>query len=128
MKMRAIGGGDPKRDVLDALGDVSEVRLMGNWVLLGVYERPEKTSGGVILPDTVRAEDQFQGKTGLVVKTGPSAFDPESEWFASDAPKIGDWVLFYPSDTRAMKINGKLCRLAKDTAISAAVPSPDIVW
>ncbi len=60
---------DPKEKLLKDLGDLSEVEIFNNQLLVAVYLRPEKTKSGFYLPDQNRAEDQFQSKVGLLVKT-----------------------------------------------------------
>jgi hypothetical protein len=39
---------DPKKKLLEELGDISNVELFHNQVLLAVYLRPEKTKSGLI--------------------------------------------------------------------------------
>ncbi|MEN9931891.1 MAG: hypothetical protein RIS17_464 [Pseudomonadota bacterium] len=105
---------------------VAGVHLLRNRVLVATYIRPEKTSGGIIRPDQLREEDKWQGKAGLVLKIGPSAFDfeeideeiedelalaradhahPDVADIARRAmnehnvPQVGDWVFFRGSDT-----------------------------
>lgn len=124
---------DPRTELLEKVGDVSEFKIMSNQVLIAVYIRPEKTKGGILLADTkggTRDEDRFQGKVGLVIGLGPSAFqdDPEGKWFGGNEIKIGDWVVLRPSDGWQMYVNDTLCRLAQDTMIRGIVPHPDMVF
>ena len=53
---------DPKHEILDRVGDLSGVEVFGGDVLVAIYKRPEKTRSGIILADTTRDEDRFQGK------------------------------------------------------------------
>lgn len=106
---------------------IAGVQLLRNRVLVATYIRPEKTSGGIIRPDATREEDKWQGKAGLVLAVGPSAFDFDevrelkTELLASGygetspghedrlagnearrqmhIPRVGDWVFFRGSDT-----------------------------
>ena len=74
--------GDPKQKLIDALGDLSEIELFNNKILVAVYIRPEKTKSGLYLSDKYRDEDRFQGKVGLLVGAGPDAFaDENGAWF-----------------------------------------------
>ena len=131
---------DPKQVIWDAIGDTLEsVEIFNNELLVAVYMRPEKTKGGIILPGSNRSEDKFQSKVGLVIKTGPAAFDdPTNQWFADAKIEVGDWVVFKPSDgwtvtlNTASKnpdyINGVICRMLDDTAVRGRVGSPDRIW
>ena len=62
---------NPKLTILDALGDISNVELFHNQVLLATYLRPTKTKSGLILTDSHVDEDKYQSKVGLLVKRGP---------------------------------------------------------
>ncbi len=119
---------DPKEVVLEALGDISDFEVWKNQVLCAVYERPQKTRSGLLLADSTRDEDKFQGKVGLVVKLGPSAFVDDGSWSFQHAAAVGDWVFFRTSDSRAITVNGKLCRLIDDVDIAGRVQDPDQVW
>ena len=73
---------DPVKQMLDEIGDLSNIEVFNNQVLLGIYIRPVKTRGGIMLTDNYRDEDKWQGKVGLVLKKGPTAFmDKTGEWF-----------------------------------------------
>ena len=93
---------DPKKVILDDMGDISNVKLFNNQVLVAIYLRPEQTSTGVWLPEKNRDEDKYQGKAGLVIKLGPLAFDEANDNFFKDVDvKLHDWVYFcllYTSD------------------------------
>ena len=131
---------DPKRVIWDAIGDtLDSVEIFNNELLVAVYMRPEKTSGGIILPNSNRSEDKYQSKVGLVVKKGPGAFvDPTNEWFADADIAVGDWVVFKPSDGWTVTVNtksqnpdyksGVICRMLDDIAIRGRVDSPDRIW
>lgn len=114
--------------VKDHLGDI---KLMYNQVLVGVYKRPEKTKSGIILADATRDEDDFQGKVGLVLMKGPTAFleDPDmGAKFHGQNVEVGDWIAFRTSDASALKLGGQLCRLVSDVHVRMVLAAPDIVW
>lgn len=120
---------DPRNEISEKLGALDGFEVFNNQVLVAIYQRPEKTAKGIILPDTTRQEDQHQGKVGLVVRRGPSAFDAEGgEWFKDMTVEAGDWVVFRPSDGWPVNVKGVACRLVPDTSIRARVASPDMVW
>jgi co-chaperonin GroES (HSP10) len=120
---------DPREVIMKNVGDLSSVEIFNNQILVAIYIRPEKTSGGVLLPNQTRDEDKWQGKMGLVLKKGPSAFVDESQnWFNGVDVAVGDWVFFRPSDGWGLEVNGVLCRLLDDTVIRGRTPGPDMIW
>ena len=120
---------DPRNAILEAVGDVSPIEIFNNQILVAIYIRPEKTSGGILLANQTRDEDKWQGKMGLVLKKGPSAFVDESQnWFNGVDVAVGDWVFFRPSDGWGLEVNGVLCRLLDDTVIRGRAPTPDMIW
>ena len=120
---------DPKETLLKGLGDISGVDIFHNQVLVVVYQRPEKTKGGILLTSQTRDEDKYQGKVGLVVAMGPQAFvDPDNKWFSGISVAHGDWVVFKPSDGWAVTINNVICRVLDDTNIRGTVDIPDRIW
>src|ERR1700692_2403204 len=83
---------DPKQAILEAIGDLSNYDLFHNQILVVIYVRPETTAGGIIRPNQNVDEDEYQGKVGLVVKVGPTAFlDTPEEDFQGQNVSVGDW-------------------------------------
>jgi hypothetical protein len=124
---------DPRKEIWDAIGDISKVKIFHNEVLIAVYMRPEKvkfkSGGSLILPDQTRAEDANQGKSGMVLKKGPLAFVSDDNFdFKGQNVEPGDWVSIWVSDGRRVHLNGVLCRLVADRDIQMGIPRPDIVW
>ena len=120
---------DPKTELLQEVGDIKEVEIFNNQILCAIYIRPQKTKSGIILTEKYVDEDKYQGKIGLVLKMGPEAFvDDSGKWFKNMKIKVGDWVVFRPSDGWSVSINGKSCRILDDVAIRGRVQSPDIIW
>jgi co-chaperonin GroES (HSP10) len=120
---------DPKRVLLEQVGDTSSIEIFNMQVLVAVYIRPEKTKGGLFLSDKSRDEDRYQSKVGLILKKGPTAFvDKDGEWFSGLDINEGDWVVFRPSDGWNITINGTLCRMLDDMSVRARIAHPDQVW
>jgi co-chaperonin GroES (HSP10) len=120
---------DPAQLIWDQVGNLDDITLFGNNILLGVYERPEKTKSGIILTQQTRGEDEHQGKSGLVLKKGPTAFVSDANYdFKGQTVEVGDWVSIWVSDGRKLIIHGKLCRLVEDQHIRLKIPAPDIVF
>ena len=117
------------RALLDSLGDLAGVDVLGNGVLVAIYRRPEKTTGGIIRPDSVKDEDVYQGKAGLVVKRGPLAFkEDDGGDLADGTAKTGDWAVFRVGDGWSIRVNGVPCRMVQDVNIKAVVSNPEMVW
>lgn len=67
-------GKDPKRALIDAVGKLDGVDVLGDLVLVATFVRSEKRASGLFLPQEHIKEDEYQGKVGLVLKNGPLAF------------------------------------------------------
>ena len=130
---------DPRDVIMEMAGDLSDVEVFNNQVLVGVYIRPEKTKSGLILTHQTTDEDKYQSKTGLILKIGPTAFeDPKGVWFSDIVFGEGDWVVYRPSDCWSLTLvshdpkTGEkrelLCRLMDDTVIRMRAQSPDRVY
>lgn len=127
---------DPRTDILERVGDISQVEVFGSDVLVALYMRPEKTKGGIILSDAIRDEDRWQGKCGLIIKMGATAFcDEENKKFRDI--DVGDFVVFRPSDGFPVQLNSATalssrdavpCRIVTDIHIRMRVASPDAIY
>lgn len=119
---------DPAEVIREEVGDLSQVDLFHNQILVGIYRRPEKTAGGIILTDRAKGEEVFQGVVGLVLKVGPTAFvDDANNKFHGQSVKPGEWLVYRTSDTHKVAINGTVCRLLEDAHVRLRVPHPDVV-
>lgn len=142
LKQRENAPYDPKRGILDKLGDISGVEIAQNEVLLAIYMRPELTPGGLALPISNLKEDRYQGKVGLVVKIGEACnFDFIDTIYGNSFKldvKLHDWVVVRPSDTwtldltsdpQAMSLSDFVpVRLVRDRQIRLRIPSPAMAW
>jgi co-chaperonin GroES (HSP10) len=128
------GKDDPANKIYDKIGmtDTGEIpgcELLGNRVLLGIYERPEKTKSGIYLSDATRKEDEYQGKAAIVLAKGPTAFQSdEYHDFKGQNLEIGDWVMLFVSHGLKCVVNGQLCRIIRDQDITMKIPAPDAVY
>ena len=123
---------DARETMLKEIGDISTIKIFNNQVLVQVYIRPKVSAGGIHFADIkggMRDEDKYQGKVGLVIAAGPSAFVDETEkWFSAGDIKVGDWVFFSASDGWMLTVNGVLCRMMTDTHIKGTVDRPDRIY
>lgn len=120
---------DPAEAIWDQMGDITDIEIFHNQVLVAIYIRPEKTKSGLYLSSQTREEDKYQGKVGLIVKKGADAFiDASGKWFKGVNLDVADSVIFRPSDGWAITVHGQLCRILDDTDIRGRVITPDCVW
>lgn len=118
-----------KQTILDTIGDLASIQVMQNMVLVATYIRPEKTSGGLYLPDSAKEEDIYQGKVGLVLKLGPTAFvDQEENRFGDLSAKLHDWCVYRVGDAWDLTIRGVHCRLIRDSNIRLVVNDPEEIF
>lgn len=132
--MAMVHDKDPRQLIYDKigmkkLGEIPGFHIYGNRVLVGIYERPEKTKSGVFIPDQTRREDEHQGKAALVLMMGHSAFQSDDNFsFGPDDLRPGDWISLWVTDGRKIVINGQLCRVVRDQDIVMKMPAPDAVF
>jgi len=120
---------DPKTAILEEIGDISNLEVFNNQIVVAVYIRPQKTKSGIILTDKTTDEDRFQSKVGLILKQGPTAFDdPSGVWFSEMDVSEGDWVVFRPNDGWSITVNNVLCRMIEDVNVKGRIDHPDRVW
>lgn len=120
---------DPKTDIIKLVGNLSKVNVKWNMVLVGTYIRAAKTLGGIIRPDSNVAEDEWQGKVGLVLKLGPMAYvDDQDDKFFGEKVEVGEWAVYKVGDAWSININGYPCRMIRDTSVKLTVSDPNIVF
>ncbi len=87
-------------------------RPLHDRVLIKVLESEEKTSGGIIIPDTAKEKPQ----EGEVVAVGPGATNEAGKLAPMDV-KVGDVVLFGKWSGTDVKIDGKEYSIMKESDI-----------
>lgn len=127
--MRMEHSENPADTIRKEMGDISDIEIFHNQVLVAIYVRPEKTKSGLYLSSQTRDEDKYQGKVGLIIKKGADAFvDDSGKWFKGVNLDVGDWIYFRPSDGWQITVHGQLCRILDDTDVRGRIPQPDTVW
>lgn len=117
---------NPKLGIIKAIGDLSKIEVLSDLVLLGTFIRHEKIRG-LIRPDV--AEDEHQGKVGLVLKAGPIAYgDWEDDAARGQNAQIGTWVVYQIKDGWQLQINGAPCRLVPYERLRLRVTDPNIIY
>lgn len=149
LKARLLAELTPQLDGID---------LQRNRCLVATYIRPNITRGGIIITDKASEEDRWQGKVGLLLKVGPTAFDYEELHDRADAlfedndepdfdidaardraarelglPRVGDWVAYRTSETHEVGIEVEpgvcaSCRQIYDESIVMVVSDPSKIW
>ena len=104
-------------------------RPLGDRVVVRRIKDDTKTAGGIIRPREVVQEDEFQGKVGLVLKTGPLAYaDWEDPAERGDMAQLGTWVVFAIKDGWPVQINDVACRFVPYEKLRARVDNPKMVF
>ena len=85
-------------------------------VIVQKLEPEEKTSGGIVLPDTAKEKPQ----EGKVIAVGPGAVDDKGQRKPIDV-KEGDRVLFAKYSGTEVKIDGEEYLILSDRDILAIV-------
>lgn len=117
-------------EMLAGLGSLDNVQIFHNQLLIGIYMRPEKTAGGIIMTEKYRDEDKWQGKVGAVLLKGPLAFqdDERAGITFQNNLNVGDWAIYRVSDGFSMDINGIHCRVIEDVHIRGSVKDPTLIY
>jgi len=87
-------------------------RPLHDRVLIKVLDSEEKTSGGIIIPDTAKEKPQ----EGEVVAVGPGAKSEDGKIVSMDV-KVGDIVLFGKWSGTEIKIDGTEYSIMKESDI-----------
>lgn len=134
---------DPAKGLVAAAGDLSDYEVFHNLILVATYVAPPrmmKGPNGELIPfhtsDRAKEEDRFQGKIGLVLKFGPTAFmDDNVAKFGGVKLRVGDWVMYRPSDGHELFIRdrrkfdeGLSCRMIEDVFIRGRVTDPSLIY
>tara|TARA_B100000767_G_scaffold268017_1_gene287620 strand:- start:551 stop:847 length:297 start_codon:yes stop_codon:yes gene_type:complete len=93
-------------------------RPLHDRVLIKVLDSEEKTSGGIIIPDTAKEKPQ----EGEVVAVGPGAKNEDGKLTPMDV-KNGDIVLFGKWSGTEVKIDGEEYSIMKESDIMGITKS-----
>ena len=91
-------------------------RPLHDRVLVKRVEEEEKTSGGIIIPDTAK-EKPSQGE---VIAVGPGARDEDGKRVEPDV-KVGDKVLFGKWSGTEVKVDGQDYLIMKESDIMGVI-------
>jgi len=92
------------------------LKPLGNRVLLEVVEQEEKTTSGIVLPDSAKEKPQ----TAEVIAVGEGKTLDSGE-LAKITVNVGDTVVFEKYSGSEVKYDGKEYLVVKDTDLIAVV-------
>jgi co-chaperonin GroES (HSP10) len=120
---------DPRTTILNVVGNLDNVEIFHNQVLVATYVRPNVTKGGILRPDVNVKEDEYQGKVGIVLKVGPTAFlSNDDEDFMGQTVKVGDWVVYRVGDGWPCTLRDTACRILTDRTIRMRIQDPSDIF
>jgi|TARA_B100001939_G_scaffold36980_1_gene28799 chaperonin GroES len=91
-------------------------RPLHDRVLVESLDSEEKTSGGIIIPDTAKEKPQ----EGKVIAVGPGSKSEEGKITPMDV-KVGDHVLFGKWSGTEVKVDGKDYSIMKESDIMGVI-------
>ena len=91
-------------------------RPLHDRVLVESLDSEEKTSGGIIIPDTAKEKPQ----EGKVIAVGPGSKSEEGKITPMDV-KVGDHVLFGKWSGTEVKVEGKDYSIMKESDIMGVI-------
>jgi len=91
-------------------------RPLHDRVVVRRVEQEEKTTGGIIIPDTAKEKPQ----EGEVIAVGPGARDEQGKLHALDVT-VGDRVLFGKWSGTEVKIDGEELMIMKESDVMGVI-------
>lgn len=94
-------------------------------VLIKIYEVPEKTHGGIYLPDRTKDNAKYNAVVGMVLKLGPDCF--KTGPFKDSNEKgceVGRWAVFSYKNPDKIDFNGVSFAFVYDDALKGFVKNP----
>jgi len=116
--MEAYLASYPKQYELQEQEIGCRVEVVSHNLLLKAVSLPEKTPGGLIIPEEVRESLIKKYDIGLVIGAGPSAFMDRERFPTGPTCKIGDWIDFRKFEKETKYYNDYLCYVIHDDRIN----------
>jgi chaperonin GroES len=90
---------------------------------------PEKTAGGVLMPDEAKDYNRHMNRVGVLIAKGPSCYHhPKFESLGlkpEDFPQIGDWVMYGQHQPMRVEQRGQEFVIMNDDEILAVIDDPE---
>lgn len=123
---------DAKNKLLEKVGDISDIEVLNDKVLIAIFEHDGVTKGGIYVGTRTATESKFQGKVGLILAMGPCV-NPEGKAALRGCDfDVGDWVAVNASDGLSMNAGRHggdvMLRLLSEASIHMRVKNPDSIW
>ena len=133
--LKLAGAKDQRAKIFELVGDLNQIEIFDDLVLLAAYIEPEKI-GSIITTNKRKDESIYQGTVGLLLKKGPTAFQYRGQYkWEGRVPEVGEWLLHRASDAWRTQVNaqgrpdhGVECRLISSSLIKGAVAEPTYVY
>src|SRR5262249_48697136 len=93
-----------------------KVRPLDDRVVVEPLEAEEKTTGGILLPDTAKQKPQ----RGRIVAAGPGKLRDSGERHALNV-KVGDEVLYGKYSGSEVEVDGRELKILRETDILAKI-------
>lgn len=78
----------------------------------------------LITPETMKREDQYQGRCGVVLAVGPEAYADKTKFVGGPWCRVGDWVSWRNMESAASRMTYAdvvIARLADDTIMDVGI-------
>ena len=128
-------GEDPKAKIFEALKDsIAGINVYENRLLVATAPHMTRSHGGILYTDKAKDEQRYQGKVGLVLAMGATAFKFSGKFsWDGPAPDVGDWVFYRAADTfecgvKVQGNSGLSCRFIFDNFVMGGLKTPDLIW
>jgi len=113
---------DPSKMELSAIDRLPQP--VGYRLLVIPYYMKQKSSGGIIIPDSVRERESFATVAAYVVKVGPDAYLDANKFPSGPWCGENSWVLMGRYAGNRFKVDGLEVRLINDDNIIATILDP----
>jgi chaperonin GroES len=111
----------------DAMSVLDILRPTGYRLLVRVPEIPEKTRGGIVMPQEARAAEQTASCVAEVVAVGETAYLDFEKFPRGPWCQVGDHIIMRTYSGTKFKVDGQEYRLINDDTVEAVVSEPDRV-
>jgi co-chaperonin GroES (HSP10) len=88
------------------------------------YRGPQKTQGGIVLPEETQKKTQLATTVGYVLRMGDLAYRDESKFPMGPWCKEGDWIIFGRYAGARINIDGGEIRILNDDEIIGRINDP----
>mgnify|MGYP005810209045 CR=1 FL=1 len=98
----------------------------GYRILVEMPELKEKTSGGIVIPESTKKLEETAGIVARVVAMGPDAYK-DRDRFSEPWCKVGDFVMMKSYSGARFRVRGTEYRFINDDTVEAVVDDPHSV-